>query len=167
MLPEANEVCVARREAHEPLLVLDHGVEEVADGEVPAVRRPEDLSRTIIAGDQDNRGPVVSDEAVEFVAAQGRGAPPLEPALVKLRVARGEVAVRLLTGGAERVSALEISPVVPHEFSNTPGLDPPHEVPRDGFVGEPFRRPPRPPRRPHRREAEVLKRSNLLAPPIN
>ena len=120
MLPEANEVCVARREAHEPLLVLDHGVEEVADGEVPAVRRPEDLSRTIIAGDQDNRGPVVSDEAVEFVAAQGRGAPPLEPALVKLRVARGEVAVRLLTGGAERVSALEISPVVPHEFSNTP-----------------------------------------------
>ena len=43
MLPEANEVCVARREAHEPLLVLDHRVEEVADGEVPAVRRPEDL----------------------------------------------------------------------------------------------------------------------------
>ena len=40
MLPEANEVCVARREAHEPLLVLDHRVEEVADGEVPAVRRP-------------------------------------------------------------------------------------------------------------------------------
>ena len=39
MLPEANEVCVARREAHEPLLVLDHRVEEVADGEVPAVRR--------------------------------------------------------------------------------------------------------------------------------
>ena len=39
MLPEANEVCVARREAHEPLLVLDHRVEEVADGEVPAVGR--------------------------------------------------------------------------------------------------------------------------------
>ena len=39
MLPEANEVGVARREAHEPLLVLDHRVEEVADGEVPAVRR--------------------------------------------------------------------------------------------------------------------------------
>jgi len=90
MLPETNEVCVARREAHEPLLVLDHRVEEVADGEVPAVRRPEDLSRTIIAGDQDNRGPIVSDEAVEFVAAQGRGAPPLEPALVELRVARGD-----------------------------------------------------------------------------
>jgi len=51
MLPEANEVCMARREAHEPLLVLDHRVEEVADGEVPAVRRPEDLSRTIIAGE--------------------------------------------------------------------------------------------------------------------
>ena len=43
MLPEANEVCMARREAHEPLLVLDHRVEEVADGEVPAVRRREDL----------------------------------------------------------------------------------------------------------------------------
>ena len=42
MLPEANEVCVARREAHEPLLVLDHRVEEVADGEVPAVRRPDE-----------------------------------------------------------------------------------------------------------------------------
>ena len=30
---------MARREAHEPLLVLDHRVEEVADGEVPAVQR--------------------------------------------------------------------------------------------------------------------------------
>ena len=39
MLPEASEVGVARREAHEPLLVLDHRVEEVADGEVPAVQR--------------------------------------------------------------------------------------------------------------------------------
>ena len=84
MLPEANEVGVARREAHEPLLVLDHRVEEVADGEVPAVRRLKNLSRTIIAGDQNDLGPVVSDEAVEFVGAQGRGAPPLEPALVKL-----------------------------------------------------------------------------------
>ena len=77
---------MARWEAHEPLLVLDHRIEEVADGEVPAVRRLEDLSRTIIAGDQNDLGPVVSDEAVEFVRAQARGAPPLEPALVKLRV---------------------------------------------------------------------------------
>ena len=44
MLPETNEVCVARREAHEPLLVLDHRVEEVADGEVPAVRRLKNLT---------------------------------------------------------------------------------------------------------------------------
>ena len=88
MLPEANEVGMARREAHEPLLVLDHRVEEVADGEVPAVRRLKNLSRTIIAGDQNDIGPVVSDEAVEFVGAQARCAPPLELALVKLRVAR-------------------------------------------------------------------------------
>ena len=39
MLPEAYEVGMARWEAHEPLLVLDHRIEEVADGEVPAVRR--------------------------------------------------------------------------------------------------------------------------------
>ena len=44
MLPEANEVCVVRREAHESLLVLDHRVEEVADGEVPAVRRLKNLT---------------------------------------------------------------------------------------------------------------------------